>query len=198
MKRRRMFQVFKAAAEAGNYAELPELPATVDPQVYLSHNSVPQPFYLICGKDTVIAQMSGEAVVHLKDSAVNSFNLVPGDHVYVPAGTPHRVVPLTASVQLRYKAPKAGLEGVAWFCEQCGNELAHAEWDTDVVVPQRGYLRACESFNASDPLRVCGRCGAEHPPVQLDLFGAWSDIAAGLEAERAAEREKSAALSGPA
>jgi mannose-6-phosphate isomerase-like protein (cupin superfamily) len=187
MKRRRMFPAFKAALEAGNYSDLPELPAAVDPQVYLSRNSVPQPFHLVCGKDTVLVQMSGEAVVHLRDSSVNRFNLVPGDHVYVPAGTPHRVIPLTESVQLRYKAPKAGLEGVVWFCEHCGRELAGADWDTSVVVPQRAYLQACAAFNESDDLRTCRGCGAEHPSIDLGLFAAWDEIATALEAERAAE-----------
>lgn len=186
MKRRRMFSSFKAALEAGNYTELPELPATVDPQVYLSRNSVPQPFYLVCGKDTVLVQMSGEAVVHLKDSSVNSFTLAAGDHVYVPAGTPHRVLPRTESVQLRYKAPHAGLEGVTWFCESCSVELARVEWDTAHVVPQRAYLEACALFNDSE-LRTCRTCGTRQPAIDLEPFASWNDVAAALEQERAAE-----------
>jgi 3-hydroxyanthranilate 3,4-dioxygenase len=190
-----MFPAFKAALDAGNYTDLPELPATVDPQVYLSRNSVPQPFHLVCGKDTVIAQMSGEAVVYLKDSSVNRYNLVPGDHVYVPAGTPHRIVPLTESVQLRYKAPSAGMEGVTWFCEQCGFELARAEWDTVEVVPQRAYLETCAAFNDSE-FRTCRRCGTRHPAIDLELFASWNDVATALEEERAAELAKSEALTG--
>lgn len=195
MKRRRMFQAFKAAVDAANYTELPELPATVDPQIYLSRNSVPQPFYLTCGKDTVIAQMSGEAVVDLKHSSVNSYTLVPGDNVYMPAGTPHRIVPLTESVQLRYKAPDAGMEGVSWFCEGCGSELAGTAWDTAQIVPQRAYLQACEAFNADDGLRTCRDCSIEHPRIDMALFAAWDDIASALEAELAADREKRAARS---
>lgn len=194
MKRRRMFPTFKAALDVGNYTDLPELPATVDPQVYLSRNSVPQPFYLVCGKDTVIAQMSGEAVVYLKDSSVNSYNLVPGDHVYVPAGTPHRIIPISESVQLRYKAPNAGMEGVTWFCERCGLELVRAEWDTAAVVPQRGYLEASAAFNDSQ-LRTCRGCGTQHPAIDLEPFASWNDVATALEEERAAELAKSEALS---
>jgi hypothetical protein len=186
VKRRRMFQTFKAASEAGEYTELPMLPAQVDPQVFLSRNSVAQPFFLICGKDTVIAQMSGEAELVLKYSSVNTFALAPGDNVYVPAGTPHRVVPLTDCVQLRYKARSAGLEGVAWFCEECSLELCRAEWDTAEVISHRAYYDACEAFNSGPQLRSCRRCGAEHPPVDLDRFTAWAGIAAELAAERAA------------
>jgi hypothetical protein len=187
-----MFQAFKAAGQAGDYTELPMLPAHVDPQVYLSRNSVAQPFFLVCGKDTVIAQLSGEAKLLLRDSSVNTFALAPGDNVYVPAGTPHRLVPLTESVQLRYKAGKAGLEGVAWFCEECGLELCRAEWDTAEAVSHRAYYDACRAFNDDPQARACRRCGAEHPSIDLDQFTAWLGIAKELEDERAAA-EKAAA-----
>ena len=192
MMRRRAFQVFQAAAEAGEYAELPTLPGHVDPQVYLSRNSVAQPFFLVCGKDTVIAQLSGESQLVLKDSSVNIFRLAPGDNVYVPAGTPHRVEPLTESVQLRYKARKAGLEAVAWFCRQCGLELCRAEWDTEDVVSHRAYHDACQAFNEDPQARACRRCGAEHPAVELDRFTAWLEIAAELESERTEARKAAA------
>jgi 3-hydroxyanthranilate 3,4-dioxygenase len=188
-----MFQAFKAAGEAGDYTELPMLPAQVDPQVFLSRNSVPQPFFLVCGKDTVIAQLSGEAQLQLRDSSVNTFALAPGDNVYVPAGTPHRIVPLTEVVQLRYKPAKAGLEGVAWFCEECGLELCRAEWDTAEVVSHRAYYDACLAFNADPQARACRRCGTEHPSVDLDRFTAWLGIAKELEDERAAAAKAAAA-----
>lgn len=195
MKRRRMFQAFKVAAEAGNYAEMPMLPAQVDPQVYLSNNTVAQPFFLICSKDTVIAQLSGEAVVHLKDSSVNYFNLESGDNVYVPAGTPHQIVPLTPSVHIRYKPQEPGLEGVAWFCSECGKELCRAEWDTEVIAPQRAYYDACVAFNEQAAVRTCDGCGDVHASVAMDQFASWLEIAAGLEAERTEALAKAAASS---
>lgn len=195
MKRRRMFQTFKAAGEVADYSEMPMLPMAVDPQVTLSRNTLPQPFYLVCAKDTMLAQLSGEAVVHLRHSTVSSFNLGPGDNVYVPAGTPHRIVPLTLSVQLRYKAQKPGLEGVAWFCEDCDLELCRAEWDTEETASHRAYHDACEAFNSSEGVRRCDRCAAEHPAVDLAPFCSWLDTAEAVEAERAAAREKAAAAS---
>lgn len=83
-----MLHTFKAAQEVGNYEDVPVLPADVDPQLYMSRNAVAQPFYLICGKDTVVVQMSGTADMHLKESSVRRFHMAVGDHVYVPAGTP--------------------------------------------------------------------------------------------------------------
>jgi len=40
MDRRRMLHAFKAAQEIGNYEEVPVLPAKVDPQLFMSRNSV--------------------------------------------------------------------------------------------------------------------------------------------------------------
>ena len=105
--------------------------------MFMSRNSVAQPFHLICGKDTVVVQMSGTADMLLKDSSVNRFHLTVGDHVYVPAGTPHRIVPSEESIQIRYKPRSAGLEGVAWFCPGCDRELHRVEWDTAETVRSR-------------------------------------------------------------
>lgn len=176
MERRRMLHAFKAARETDNYSDTPVLPAHVDPQVHLSRNTVAQPFHLICGKDTVIAQLSGTAVLHLKDSSVNRFSMDVGDHVYVPAGTPHRLVPTEESVQLRYKPREAGLEGVAWYCPGCDRELHRVEWDTADTVSQRAYHDSCVAFNNDETLRHCTGCGALHPCIDLAPFASWQAL----------------------
>lgn len=183
MNRRRMLHAFKAAQQVGDYEDVPVLPASVDPQVLLSRNSVAQPFHLICGKDTVIVQMSGTAELHLRDSSVNRFDMTPGDHVYVPAGTPHRIVPSQESVQIRYKAREAGLEGVAWYCPGCDGELHRVEWDTAETVSQAAYLDACAAFNENESLRSCAACGAHHPRIDIDPFAGWGPRAEQLRTE---------------
>lgn len=187
MDRRRMMHTFKAAQEVGNYEDVPVLPENVDPQVHLSSNRVAQPFHLICGKDTVIAQMSGSAVVHLKESTVNSFAMRAGDHVYIPAGTPHRIVPVDESVQIRYKARAAGLEGVAWYCPGCDRELRRVEWDTAETISQLAYHDACTDFNADESARHCAGCGAVHPLIDLTEFAGWPVLGQRLHAELAAQ-----------
>jgi ribosomal protein L16 Arg81 hydroxylase len=72
-------------------------------------------FYLICEKDSLLTQMAGTGRLLMKYSSVLWESMQPGDFVYIPAGTPHRYVPTTESLQTRYKAEPAGLEGVAWF-----------------------------------------------------------------------------------
>ena len=174
-----MLNGFKAAAEVGPYDEFPVLVAGIDPQVYLSRNDRPQPFYLICEKDSLLAQMAGTGRLLLKYSPVLWEAMQPGDFVYIPAGTPHRYLPTTESLQTRYKADPAGLEGVAWFCDGCGTEIAREEWDTAERLPQDGYWQACEAFNASLERRNCSDCG--QVPPELDLSGMrWPEIAAQL------------------
>src|ERR1700689_979925 len=101
--RKKTFQALREAAKLGAYAEKPMLPDDKQVQVHLSRNDRPQPFYLICGKDSLLALMSGAATVEFKGTAIDHFALKPGSFVYVPAGAPHRIVPSESSVTLRYK-----------------------------------------------------------------------------------------------
>jgi 3-hydroxyanthranilate 3,4-dioxygenase len=181
LDRKRMLHVFKLAKDAGPYDELPILVQDIDPQLHLSRNDRPQPFFLICEQDTVLVQMSGEGKIQFKDAPVLWHPTEPGDFVYVPAGTPHRILPITECVQLRFKARRPGLEAVAWYCEQCGAEVYREDFDTQSELSQEGYWRICQMWNADVRKRVCPKCGAEHPPS--DLTGIrWPEVAAAIRA----------------
>ncbi|MEU6349246.1 hypothetical protein ABZ896_07955 [Streptomyces sp. NPDC047072] len=172
MNRRRMLHALKVAAELGNYEDAAVLPADTDPQLYLSRNWLPQPFHLICQKDTVLSQLSGAAQVHLRESSVNRFRMDPGDHVYVPAGTPHQIAPLQEGVTIRYMPLKAGLQGATWFCPECQNELCRYEWEHDNDKPVvRMYAAACARFTTDPAARTCGKCAAVHPGINLASYG---------------------------
>ncbi|MBV9325764.1 MAG: hypothetical protein JO352_18495 [Chloroflexi bacterium] len=180
MDRKRMLNGFKTAAEVGPYDEFPVLVPGIDPQVYMSRNDRPQPFYLICEKDSLLVQMAGTGKLLMKYSSVLWEPMQPGDFVYIPAGTPHRYVPATESLQTRYKADPAGLEGAAWFCDGCGTEISREEWDTAERLSQEGYWQACERFNADVDRRRCPGCGEIQP--EIDLSGLrWQEIAAQLQ-----------------
>ena len=90
MKRKKSFSTFEEAPKRGPYDEYPMLPPGVDPQLCLSRNDAPQPFYLICEFDTVLLQMSGAGRLLLREAPVLYHRMEPGDFVYVPAGVPHR------------------------------------------------------------------------------------------------------------
>ncbi len=178
------FNAFEAGAAAGPYDERPTLLADIDPQLHVSRNDKAQPFHLICEKDCVLVQMSGEANVEFTEGNVRYFAMEPGDFVYVPAGMPHRIVPLTTSIQYRFKAREAGLEGVAWFCPDCGSDLLRQEWDTAVTLPQDGYIEACKIFNQSKRDRTCASCGEVHPEIDLSPYR-WETIATEIKEDRA-------------
>lgn len=183
IERKRMLHVFKLAKNAGPYDELPVLLKEIDPQLHLSRNDRPQPFFLICEQDTVLVQMSGEGKILFKDAPVLWHSTLPGDFVYIPAGTPHCIVPAMECVHLRFKPVHPGLEGAAWYCERCGSEVYREEWDTEEELPQEGYWRVCQAFNADPKKRLCGRCGEEHLPAQLAGIR-WLDVAAAIRSEQ--------------
>jgi hypothetical protein len=187
MRQKRQYLTAREAPEAGPYDEFPTFPPGIDPQLCLSRNDRPQPFYLICEHDTVLVQMSGAGRVVFRGGPVNYHVLEPGDFVYVPARTPHRFIPDRESVQYRFKPEHPGLEGVAWYCEGCGAELWRRIWDTAAELPQEGYLRACLAFNADAARRTCKACGSAHPAIALDAYR-WAEIAASLRSGAAAEQ----------
>lgn len=187
MARKRTLYTFKEVADRGAYDEYPVLPADIDPQLHLSHNDRDQPFFLICEKDCVLVQMTGASRIVFKDSSVNYQDAAPGDFVYVPARTPHRILPTRPSIHYRYKAMKPGFEAVAWYCEACGGRLSIEAWDANEELPQEGYLRACTAFNADATRRRCA-CGRDHPPIDLTPYR-WAEVARELRAEMTDEDE---------
>jgi 3-hydroxyanthranilate 3,4-dioxygenase len=179
LPRKKTFVVFKEADKLGPYDERPMLPDDVHLQICLSRNDHPQPFHLICQHDTLIAVFSGTGKVEIKQTGVNYFPLVAGDHVYVPAGAPTRLVPETECVIMRYKPREPGLEGVAWYCEKCGDELFRHVFDTRETFPQEGYLAGTRAFNEDESRRRCTACDMVHPPVELGPYR-WEQLAAQL------------------
>jgi 3-hydroxyanthranilate 3,4-dioxygenase len=175
-----MLHSLKAGADLGEYEDAAVLPLETDPQIYLSRNTLPQPFHLICEKDTVISQLSGLADVHLRESSVNRFRMDVGDHVYIPAGTPHQIVPIEPGVTLRYLPLEAGRLGIAWFCPDCGAEVQRYEFEHDNELPLiLTYAAAASRFSADMQARTCGKCAVVHPEVDLARYG-WDAAAASM------------------
>ena len=180
--RKKTFQAWREAAKLGPYDEMPMLPDDKQVQVHLSKNDRPQPFYLICGKDSLLSLVSGAVKVEFKGTAVDHFALTPGSFVYVPAGAPHRIVPTESSVMMRYKQMHAGLEGIAWYCDSCDEEIYREVWDTATTVPQLKYDEVTSRFAADASPRTCRHCGSTHPAPDLAGFR-WSEVAREIAAE---------------
>ena len=176
LPRKKTFLVFREAPKLGPHDERPMLPDSVQTQIYLSSNDRPQPFYLICEKDTLVAVFSGTGRMELRLTSVRWFPLEPGDHVYVPAGAATRLVPETESVVMRYKAREPGLEAVAWYCESCETELFRHVFDTAQTFAQEGYLAGCHAYNEDPARRRCSECRREHPAVDVEGYR-WEGLA---------------------
>ena len=175
------YLTFAAAAASGPYDERPTLDNSLDLQLTLSKNDRPQPFYLICEHDTVLVAMSGSGKVLFKNSSVLHHDYGVGDLIYVPARTPHRIIPGEESIHHRFKLPESEIEGVAWFCEDCGKELHRSVWRLADRLPQEGYLQASHEFSGDAALRSCAGCDSTHPEIDLADFR-WETIAWELRA----------------
>lgn len=184
IQRGRIHFLFNPELDVADYDDLPLLPADIDPQMHLSLNSHPQPFWLACEKDVVLANLAGRAEIQFRDPHISQYPVEEGDYVYVPARTPHRILPEGGALQMRYKAAAPGLEAAIWYCEGCGAEVWRHEFDTAGTPSQRGWQEAVDTFNGDVSLRSCGACDAEHPPA--DVTGTrWSDVADALDREAA-------------
>jgi len=176
MPRKKTFQIPREATKVGAYDEMPMLPDEIQIQVHLSRNDKPQPFHLICAKDTMLVMMSGTGEVRFKGTSVERFAFKPGDCIYVPAGAPHQIVPAGENVAMRYKAQEPGLEGIAWYCEHCDAEIFREVWDTAKSLSQDRYRAITERFAADAGLRTCRACGTVHRAPDPAAFR-WSEAA---------------------
>lgn len=177
MARRRMLQAFQAAKDIGNYADMPVMPVDVDPQITLSRNSEKQPFFIAFEEDTVIALMSGSATVRIRDSNVNSWSMIPGDHVYVPAGTPHLLEPKEESVLLRYIGNEPAYRAAVFACDRCGLELHRLEWQQDLEVEAVAiYAEVARRFNEDSTVRTCRSCGTTAAEILIERLGWPSEV----------------------
>jgi 3-hydroxyanthranilate 3,4-dioxygenase len=167
-----MLQAFDAAAGVGNYADLAVLPEDVDPQITVSRNWVDQPFHLAFEEDTVLAQLSGRCTVHLRGSNVLNYPMSQGDHVYMPAGTPHRITPENEGVLIRYITNGPAIRAAIFFCDGCEEEIYRLEWTQQPVDDATAiYAEICRRFNEQPTQRTCSQCGAVAPQVSLDSLG---------------------------
>jgi hypothetical protein len=90
---------------------------------------------------------------------------------------------------LRYKQMHAGLEGVAWYCENCDAEIYREVWDTAAKLSQLKYQEISSRFAADASLRTCRHCGSIHLAPDLEGFG-WSDVAREIATESSSARNE--------
>ncbi len=176
IRRKNNLNLLRESEKLESFDEFPVLRPEIDPQVHASRNTVDQPFLLTLGKDSVIAQLTGASRLEFADGPVRYFDLDPGDFVYVPGGTVHRILTTEPGVQIRYKARAPGNEALSWNCLACGVELDRFDVIEDGRPVQFAYDAATRRFNEDSDRRQCRNCGSEHPEIDLSPFR-WAVVA---------------------
>ncbi len=180
LERKKTLNVFKEARSAwGSFDEFPVGPKGTDPMPYLSRNRIAQPFFQVSDEDQVIVQMAGTGRIEFKEIDTLEMHLIVGDTVYIPAGTPSRLIPEGENLQLRLKAEPPGRDAVAWYCDTCDELIHFVEFPAGL--PHEHYLSAVNQWNSDEKLRTC-KCGAIAPRAELGDIK-WSEVAAALRAE---------------
>ena len=174
--RKKMVQAFEAAHDCGPYDELPVLRADRDPQLHLSRNDRPQPFFLICSSDTLLAQLAG---TRPSTSSTRRFSITgssPATSCTSRRGRRRASVPRRRRCTSATRRCTRGSKGSRGSATRARQEVHREEFDTAEELSQDGYWRACTTFNADVELRRCPECGEEHERV--DLTGIrWPEVA---------------------
>ena len=190
MPRKNRFSTFQEAAARGAYDEFPMLEIGIDPQLHLSRNSVAQPFFLICEQDSMIAQLSGAVRIEFRNSSVGYFDAEIGDFIYVPGGTPHRIVPKSESIPISVTKPSIRASKPSrGSTRHRGRRSAASPGIAPTSCRRRPiFAPAAPSMRHRPcaPARQPARCW---PEIDLSPFR-WEEIAAEIKAAEASEQER--------
>ena len=111
----------------------------------------PEFFYQIEGDITVRIIENGEP---------KNINLSAGDMYYLPPRIPHSPQRSEGSIGIviERKRTDGEMDGLMWFCENCGNKLYEEFFQLDNIVEQLPPIM--EKFYADEEKRTCSSCGA--------------------------------------
>jgi 3-hydroxyanthranilate 3,4-dioxygenase len=115
--------------------------------------------------DEIFYQLKGHIFVHYIDEngQQQKVRIEEGGVFLLPKNVPHSPRRPPGSIGLVVERPRkqGELDGIAWFCEHCGNLLHKVEfWCEDIEV---GIKEAIMAFNVNEELRTCKRCSAVLP-----------------------------------
>lgn len=118
----------------------------------------PEFFYQIEGDITVKIIENGEP----KD-----INIGAGEMYYLPPRIPHSPQRSEGSIGLviERKRVDGEMDGLQWYCENCGNKLYEEFFQLENIVEQLPPIM--EKFYADEEKRTCSSCGTVmEPPVK--------------------------------
>lgn len=121
-------------------------------------NQTPEFFYQIEGDFVLKVIDEGEA----RDIHINE-----GDIYLLPSNIPHSPQrgANTIGLVIEQKRPQGAQDGLAWYCENCNNEL-YREWFLLDNIEQ-DLQGIYEKFYSDDKLLTCDRCGTKMEPPHI-------------------------------
>ena len=118
-------------------------------------NQTPEFFY----------QIEGDIVLKVIDEGKpRDIHIREGDVFYLPPNIPHSPQrgPNTIGMVIEYKREEGMDDGLAWFCENCHNQLYEEPFQLKNIEVDLPVI--FDKFYTNDQLRVCDKCGAEMEP----------------------------------
>lgn len=110
-------------------------------------------------------QLVGDMECHvINDGRRESFVIEEGEMYVIPRRLPHlnRRPPGSIGLVIHEQRLPDDLDGVAWYCDDCGHQLFRKEYRFEDLRKQLPIL--VSDFLASETLRTCDRCHAVMAP----------------------------------
>lgn len=126
--------------------------------------------------DEIFYQLHGHIFLHtIEGGKVVKHRINEGELFHLPKNVFHSPRRPPGSVGIVVERPRLEGEedGIAWFCENCGNELHSVYfWCDDIETVLKGHV---QHFNDSLDLRTCKKCGTvqEDPTKRPQWEGDW-------------------------
>jgi len=122
-------------------------------------NQTPEFFYQVEGDITLKIIDKGEPV---------DINICEGEVFYLPPNIPHSPQrgPNTVGLVIEQKRADGMEDGLAWFCENCHNELYREPFMLDNIEKDMPVI--FDKFYANEEKRKCDKCGnIMEPPAKV-------------------------------
>jgi 3-hydroxyanthranilate 3,4-dioxygenase len=110
-------------------------------------------------------QVEGDITVKIiEDGKPKDINIKEGEMYYLPPRVPHSPQRTEGSVGIviERKRTDGEMDGLMWFCENCGNKLYEEYFQLDNIVEQLPPIM--NKFYADEEKRTCSNCGTVMEP----------------------------------
>jgi len=110
-------------------------------------------------------QVEGDITVKIiEDGKPKDINIKEGEMYYLPPRVPHSPQRTEGSVGIviERKRTDGEMDGLMWFCENCGNKLYEEYFQLDNIVEQLPPIM--NKFYTDEEKRTCSNCGTVMEP----------------------------------